>query len=210
MITARDLRSTIFWMLASLLLVIAWGCTNPLDIDTPQHVTTVNLDSLVTTNSFVAAPGDSIFAYVNDKEVVFATEVARPVFYNRQVDGRYYVTVRATRYGLSGPDYEVMSLRLDGIRDTGTYPINSSFTVPKQIDPQAPFVFGALYERKVNGGFAESYATGVPNSGGWIRVLRIDEERGVMVGTFTFIGYYEGDYATAKIDRGAFRLYLKK
>jgi hypothetical protein len=191
-------------------MAIVAACESPLVIDTPRRLTRVNLDSLITTESFIGGSNDSIFAYIDNHEVVFATEVARPVFYNRMIDGKYYVTVQATRYGLNGRDYEVMSLRLDGIRDTGTYEVNAAFSVPKQIDINAPPSYGALYERRVNGGFPESYRTGHVFSGGTIRVIRIDEERGVMVGTFEFRGYYIEHDSVVTIDRGAFRLYLKK
>jgi hypothetical protein len=208
--TGTNWRSKTWRILATALLLVVAACDSPLDIDTPRRFTRVNIDSLVSTDSFIGAPGDSIFAYVDDHQVVFATEVVRPVFYNRLLDGRYYVAVQATRYGLNGRDYEVMSLRLDGIRDTGTYDVNSSFSVPKQIDTESPPSYGALYERRVNAGFPESYRTGGPNSTGTIRVIRIDEDRGVMVGTFVFKGYFAEHDSLVTIDRGAFRLYLKK
>lgn len=208
--TATNWRSTTWCILATALLAVVAACNSPLDVDTPRRVTRVNLDSLVGTPSFVGAPGDSIFAFVDNHEVVFATEVSRPIFHNRFIDGKYYVTVQATRYGLKHLDIEVMSLRLDGFRDTGTYEMNVPYSATKQIDFEAPPSYGALYERRVNAGLPETYRTGEPNSSGTIRVVRIDEEHGVITGTFVFKGYHVEHDSVVTVDRGAFRLYLKK
>jgi hypothetical protein len=198
-------------MVATALAIVVAGCTSPLDIDTPRRLTRVNIDSLVSTKEFTDAPGDSIFAYINDHEVVFATEVERPVFYNHLIDGKYYVTVRATRYGLNGNDYEAMSLRIDGIRDTGTYSFNAPYSSGlKQIDPSATPSYAAQYDRRVGPEIAEAYRTGGPHSSGTIRVVHIDEDRGVITGSFAFSGYYVEQDSTVQVDRGAFRLYLKK
>ena len=45
----------LFWVLMAL-----QSCTNPTDIETPRHVTHINIDSLVSTGPFVGAPGDTI------------------------------------------------------------------------------------------------------------------------------------------------------
>jgi hypothetical protein len=41
-------------------------------------------------------------------------------------------------------------------------------------------------------------------------VVRIDTERGVMVGTFWFTGYSTELDSIVRVDGGAFRLHLKK
>lgn len=212
MITATNWRSITWRILATVLLAAAAACNSPLDVDTPRRFTRVNLDSLVVTPSFIGAPGDSIFAFIDTSQIVFATEVVRPLFTNRLIDGQYYITVVATRYGLNSSDYEAMSLRLEGIRDTGTYRMNAPYKKnQKQIDIGVPPSYGALYQRRVNGHLEEEYGTGDPRSSGTIHVIRIDEVQGVIVGTFEFIGYSEDDPdRVVTISRGAFRLYLKK
>lgn len=197
-------------ILPALVVLVCVSCGNPLGIDTPRRVREVNLDSLVSTDPFIHAPGDSIFAYIGGNDVVFATEVLRPAFHNRLTQRGYYVTVQATRFGLNNRDYEVLSIRLDAVRDTGTYIINSPYSAPKQIDTVAPTQYGASYERRVNAGFPESYITGVRDASGTVRVVRIDEQRGVMVGTFEFTGYSAAKDSIVFVDRGAFRLQLKK
>lgn len=196
-------------VLPALMALACASCGNPLGIDTPRRVREVNLDSLVSTDPFLRAPGDSIFAFIAGNDVVFAMEVERPAFHNRLTQRGYYVTVRATRYGLNDRDYEVLSLRLDAVRDTGVYVINSPYSAPKQIDTMAPTQYGASYERRMNGGFPESYNTGVRDASGTVRVVRIDETLGVMVGTFEFTGYSAAKDSIVFVDRGAFRLQLK-
>ena len=186
------------------------ACGNPLAVDTPRRVKKVNLDSLVSTEPFINAPGDSIFAHVYNTEVVFATEVLRPKFHNRKTSRGYYVTVQANRLELNSSEYEMLALRIDAITDTGTYNINAQYSAPKQLDSLGPPQYGAAYERRFPGNFFESYGTGLARSGGIIRVVKIDEERGVMVGTFEFKGYGALNDTIATIDHGAFRLQLKK
>lgn len=204
-------RTTVYLLsLYALVAVLFTGCTSPLDLDTPIRKTLIDLDSIVASDDFTGAPGDSIFATVSGERIIFATEVVRPAFYNAVIDGAHYVTIQATRYGLNGRDYEAMSIRMDAVRDTGTYPLNSPFSVPKQIDPAIGRRFGALYERRINGGFPEAYRTGDEATSGTVRVVRIDTARGVMVGTFTFTGYSVEHDSTVRIEQGAFRLQLKK
>gem|GEM_PF-2410129 len=197
-------------LVSALLAAACASCGDPLSVNTPRRLKLVNLDSLVAAEPFIRAPGDSIFAYIGGVDVVFATEVLRPVFHNRQTSRGYYVTVQATRYGLDSRDYEVLSLRLDAVRDTGLYRINAPYSAPKQIDTTAPPRYGGAYERRLNGGFPESYVTGVGGSSGTVRVVRIDEEHGVMVGIFEFTGYSAVRDSAIFVDRGAFRLQLKK
>src|SRR5690606_35774736 len=85
-------------------------------------------------SNFVNAPGDSIFASINDKQIVIATSIERPNYYNTYVEGKgYFISSKATRDGLDD-SFEILSLRLDNVRDTGVYLINNSFTVPKEPD----------------------------------------------------------------------------
>lgn len=203
-------RLLLLLILPALMALVCASCGNPLGIDTPRRIHEVNLDSLVSSDPFLRARGDSIFAYIGGSDVVFATEVQRPVFHNRLTQRGYYVTVQATRFGLNGRDYEVLSLRLDAVRDTGTYIINSPYSAPKQIDTMGPTQYGAAYERRLNAGFPESYITGIRNASGTVRVVRIDETIGVMVGTFEFTGYSAAKDSIVFVDRGAFRLQLNK
>lgn len=186
------------------------SCGNPLAVDTPRRVKKVNLDSLVSTEPFINAPGDSIFAHVHGVEVVFATEVLRPKFHNKKTSRGYYLTVQANRLALNSSDYETLALRIDAVTDTGTYRINAPYSAPKQLDSLGPPQYGASYERRIAGNFFEAYGTGMARSGGIIRVVKIDEERGVLVGTFEFKGYDAPTDSVASIDHGAFRLQLKK
>lgn len=205
--------STLFkarWLAIAMLLAGLQSCGNPVDIDTPRRLTRVNLDSVVVTLAFLGAPGDSIFAYLGETEVIFATAVERPLFYNRKLPNGHFVTVRATRYGLNRDAYEIMSLRLDAVRDTGTYIINAPYSQPKQIEPDSVPLYGATYDRRNGRDFPESYRAGNPGTSGEIRVVKIDEDRGVMVGTFRFTGYSAEKDSIITVSNGAFRLQLKK
>ena len=201
-------RSLPFVAIAVALLaqVLQYGCSSPLDVNTARRETTVNLDSLILSPSFLDGTGDSLFARINNDRVIFATEVQRP-FHNRLFDSAYYITIQASRYGLSGRDYEILSLRMDAVRDTGTYTINAPYSAPKEFHPEAAAEYAAQYERRA-GAFPETFRTGDPRSSGEIRVVRIDRPRNVMVGTFKFNGYNaEGDNSQL-VDEGAFRLRL--
>ncbi|MDB5034731.1 MAG: hypothetical protein JWQ98_1972 [Chlorobi bacterium] len=196
-------------IIALFLIVGAAGaCRSPLDVDTYRRVTLVNIDSVITTAGFIGAPGDSISAQVHGEQVVFATEVLRPAFHNGVRNAGYYFTVQATRYGLAGQDYEVMSLRMDNVRDTGTYAINAAYSAPKGIDSNEAPRYGASYSRKM-GGFPELFQTGVNRSSGVLHIARIDRERGVLVGTFAFTGYSTEADTVIQVDRGVFRLQLQ-
>ncbi|MEP7220095.1 MAG: DUF6252 family protein [Bacteroidota bacterium] len=185
----------------------AGACRSPTDIDTYRRVTLVNIDSVITTAGFIGAPGDSIYAQVHGEQVVFATEVLRPAFHNGIRNDGYYFTVQATRYGLAGRDYEVISLRMDNVRDTGTYTINSAYSAPKGIDSNEIPRYGASYARKVSG-FPELFQTGVSRSSGVLHIARIDRDHGVLVGTFSFTGYSTEADTVIQVDRGVFRLQL--
>ncbi len=186
-----------------------FACGDPLGVDTPRREKILNLDSLVSSDPFAGAPGDSIFALINGKAVVFATEVLRPIFNNRRTQRGHYLAIQATRYGLNARDYEVLSLRLDAIRDTGTYAFNAAYSAPKQFDSLSAPKYGAAYDKRIDGGYPESYITGTEHSNGTVRVIKIDEDRGVIVGTFEFKGYCATNDTTIVADRGAFRLQLK-
>ncbi len=185
------------------------SCGDPLGIDTPRREIVINIDSIVSSPGFIEAPGDSIFAIVNGSETAFTTEVLRPIFHNRRTAQGYYLTIQATRAGLNTRDYEVISLRMDAVRDTGTYVFNAQYSAPKQFDSTIPPKYGASYDRRINAGYPESYSTGTERSAGSVRVVKIDEERKVMVGTFEFKGYSPSTDTVVNVDRGAFRLQLK-
>lgn len=187
------------------------ACRDPLTV--APVVTQVNArDAAILQDSiFTRSPGDSIYATINvdnkAQQVVFATQVLRPDVYNAQVKGAYYLTIQATRDGLGG-DYEIISLRLDGIRDTGVYIINGPYIAPKEgIDTSLPIYYGATYERKVQGGFPDTYNTTIVR--GEIHILKIDEELGVIIGSFWFVARNaNGDEVV--VDGGTFRITLKR
>ena len=188
--------------------VLFSACVDPLDLVTPRRSWEVNLDSLVATEPFVRGRGDSIFARVGATDIAFATEIRRPTFHNGVYRGAHYVTIQASRQSLSRPDYDIISLRLDAIRDTGPYAINGAYSAPKYLDSMAAPTYAARYERKL-GDFPEKFETGDPQRpNGSVRVARIDEQLGVMVGTFAFTAY--SDDAEITITRGAFRVQLRR
>ncbi len=207
MVAGYYIRQTFFVMLVVSVVMLV-QCSNPLDINTPRRVTAVSIDSIITSPDFIGKPGDSLFAVVDGLAIAFATEIARPVFYNKYVSGKYYVAVQAIVYGINGGNYDILALRLDGIRDTGTYTMNSVYTVPKRVDPYSSPKFAGQYERKRNAVLPEVYKTGVVNSIGRIRVVKIDTDRGVMVGTFSFTGFNLESRETITLNDGAFRLQL--
>jgi hypothetical protein len=213
-----------------LLLLVAgglfYGCQSPLDIDTPRHetggpsgqtpggttggvsATTHNLFPAVTDPQFINAPGDAVFATIDGEMTSFSAESERPT-YNGYLNGDYYASVYATSYRPTNSlNYESVSLRIDAIADTGTYPINGPYSIPKQIDPNLPSTYGALYQRKNVGGAPETYRTGLPGTGGEIHVVKIDRKLHVVVGTFWFIGYSTELQKYLRIDNGAFRLQM--
>lgn len=196
-------------LLALALTVSFSACVDPLDIVTPRRQWEVNLDSLVSAEPFFRAPGDSIQAVVAGVEVSFATEVQRPTFHNGIYRQAQYVTIQASKQSLSGRDYEIISLRLDAVRDTGTYAINGAYSAPKILDSLGEPTYAAQYERRIAGGFPETYRTGRARTGGTIRVARIDSSQQVMVGTFTFTALDEEHDNSIAIARGAFRVQLR-
>ena len=187
------------------------ACRDPLTV--APVITHINAhDAAILRDSiFTRSSGDSIYATINldnkVEQVVFATQVLRPDVYNTQLKGAYYLTIQATRDGLGG-EYEIISLRLDGIRDTGVYVINGPYIAPKSgVDTTLPLYYGATYERKVQGGFPDTYNATIVR--GEIHILKIDEELGVIIGSFWFVARNaNGDEVV--IDGGTFRISLKK
>lgn len=192
---------------ALVLVVLLGGCVDPLGIDTPRRQFEVNLDSIVTSEPFIRGSGDSLRAIVGSEPIVFATEVLRPTFHNGVFRNAHYVTVQASRQSLNSPDYDILSLRLDAITDTGTYTINGSYSAPKTVDSFGTPIYAAQYERRA-GGFPETYRTGVPRSEGRLRVARIDTALNVMVGSFTLTAYCAELDTTMTIQQGTFRVQL--
>lgn len=193
-------------VLIAIIVSILCGCASPLDIDTSRRETTINLDSLILSPSFLDGTGDTLFARIGSERVIFATEVQRP-FHNRVAGGAYYITIQAARYGLTGRDYEILALRMDAVSDTGVFVVNTSYSAPKEFHPEDPPQYAAQYERRL-GPFPEAYRTGTPHSDGEIRVAHIDRGRKVMVGTFRFTGYNAETDETQHVTEGVFRLRL--
>jgi hypothetical protein len=186
------------------------ACINPLDVDTPRRQWVINIDSIAASDAFSKAPGDSMRAVVAGEEIEFATEVQRPTFHNGRFRNAEYVTVQASRQSLNGRDYEILSLRLDAVRDTGSFIINGAYSAPKNLDSLAPPTYAVQYERRLGGGFPETYRTGVEGSSGVIRVVRIDDDRGVMTGTFSFVAYSAERDTTISVGSGTFRVQLRR
>jgi hypothetical protein len=181
------------------------ACVSPLEIDTPREWIT-NIDSLITTPGVINGIGDSLNARVNGSQISFAALVERP-FHNGELPSGHYLTVRAATQLPDGDEYQVVSLRLDRVSDTGVYRINGPYSAPRDIDTLGPPVYGAQYLQKRAGGFPAAYVSD-GNLGGEIHVVRIDTVRRVMVGTFWFRGYSADRDETIDVDRGVFRLAL--
>lgn len=195
-------------VMALALAVMAGACGNPVGIDTPRRITTINYDSLVLADTVLPrVPGDTIYATVNEKDKVFAVtgrRPERPVWHNGKIFGAYYVTVLAAR---SENPYEAIALRLDGIKDTGTYAINSVYSSMKNdIDTLAPR-YAARYEGPIDG-LQRQFDTGLPNTSGKIRVLRISADSNFIIGTFSFTAYCPNIDSLVTVTRGAFKLTL--
>ena len=65
--------------------------------------------------------------------------------------------VRAATQLPDGDEYQLVSLRLDGVRDTGTYVINAPYSAPREIDTLAPPDYGAQYVRNRSGGWKVAF-----------------------------------------------------
>ncbi len=196
---------------ALLLAALAGACGDPLSIETPRIKRVVNHDSLVAVDSALrTARGDTIYATIERREgVVFAVtgrKPERPIWHNLELYGGYYIAVLAAR---SEQPYEAIALRLDGIRDTGTYYINGIYSSAKgDIDSAAPR-FAARYEGQIDG-LQRQFDTGIlRDSSARIRVLRINVDSNYILGTFQFKAYCPNIDSTINVTNGAFRLTLK-
>lgn len=198
--------------LAAVAAMVA-SCKSPIDIETNRKFLR-DIDDIATSESFVNATKDTIIATigsVRQTKVTFAYLVERPSFHNGPIDSVFYILAQATSHAPESPGSQRLSIRLDAIRDTGVYRINSTFSVPKKIDRTAPPQYSALYERRPEG-FSTAFRTAinedVKEEEGEIHVLKIDLERKIIVGTFHFAGYCTELDSTEYISEGAFRLDL--
>ncbi len=199
-------------MLAALAVMVA-ACKSPIDIETKRQFLP-DIDVIARSDSFVNATKDTIIATIGSNrptKVTFAYLVERPSFHNGPVDSVFYILAQATSHAPESAGSQRLSIRLDAIRDTGVYRINSTFSVPKKIDRNAPPQYSALYERRPEG-FSTAFRTSVKEDTrgkeGEIHVLKIDLERKIIVGTFHFAGYCTELDSTEYISEGAFRLDL--
>lgn len=204
-LSGSQTRSRILFHATVLLLGGMVACVSPLEIDTPREWVT-NIDSILTTPGVINGAGDSLNARIDGMQTSFGTLVERP-FHNGEFASGHYLTVRAATQLPDGNEYQLVSLRLDGVRDTGVYTINAPYSAPREIDTLAPPVYAAQYVRKRSGGFPD-YFLSDRDLGGEIHVVRIDTARRVMVGTFWFRGYNAERDTIINIDRGVFRLSL--
>ncbi len=188
------------------MVVLMVCCSSPLDVDTPRDVVVVPA-TVPTDPNFLFGSGDSLMARVDGRPQVFATEVLRPEWHNGRFGDGYFVTVKATSWGLDGVEYEILSLRLDNVRDTGTFAINDAYSAPKEIDSLGPPRYGATYERRRQG-FPEVYRSDSAHVGE-VRVVRIDRDRGLLIGAFWFRAHCRELDTTITVDKGVFRLDLK-
>lgn len=198
-------------VIAACCVVAFIGCVDLDGIPTPRY-TSVS-DSLTDIKEFQEAPDDSIFARVNGVEETFASLRLRYDYYNDTIDGAYFVAI-SIRRGYLGIDrqYGAISLRLDGIRDTGTYYFNAPFTDPPKAgaDPGSTPIIAAQYQRQSATGFVETFDTGLHGVTGWVRVKVIDVPDSRLIGTFQFTGYSAVTGDTVAVGEGGFRLYAFK
>lgn len=186
------------------------SCGNPLEIDTPRRIIRINYDSLVAIDTaFRTAPGDSIFAAINNEAVVFATGTReRTIWHNGIRNGAYFIAVKGLGATAGDENYETIALRIDMVRDTGTYAINAPYYWYKgELDTLTVARNAAEYERTIFG-LKRTFRTGQPGTSGKIRVLVIDTTAKVMIGTFSFTAHADDIDSTVDVTRGAFRLRL--
>lgn len=193
--------------LVSLLWLLLSSCADPLSVDTPRRIIPVDIDSVLLSDLFFNKPGDTLFAVIDGQPVAFNSELLRPVFYNREVGGGWYISVQGARYDLKGDQYESLSLRLDGVKDTGSFPMQGSYNLPKRVDPTTAAQYVGRYEeRSVN--LTSTYSTTATQQEGMIRIVGFDTARSVAVGTFSFVGYNPASGASVRVESGVFRLRL--
>jgi len=201
-------------LLAALAAMVV-SCQSPIDIDTnrimlPDRI--VKDTGII--DPFVNATKDTIVATIGSviqTKVKFGYLVERPIFHNGPVDSVFYILMQATSDAPESPGSQRLSIRLDAIRDTGVYQINSTFSVPKKIDRTAPPQYSALYEQR-SAGFSSAFRTGlkddVGEGNGEVHIVKIDRERKIVIGTFRFAGYCTELDSTEHISEGIFRLDL--
>lgn len=192
-----------------ILVALLWlgGCGDPLSVDTPRRIIPVNIDSILLSDPFLSKPGDTLFAVIDGQPIAFNSELLRPVFYNRAVEGEWYISVQGARYDMKGDQYESLSLRLDGIKDTGSFPMQGNYNLPKRVDPNAPSQYVGKYEKR-SLSRTSIYSTSATREDGMIRVVGLDTVRKVAVGTFAFTGYDGTTGEIVRVENGIFRLQL--
>lgn len=190
------------------------GCTDPLSIETQRRIIPVNIDSILLSEPFLSKETDSVYAVIDGEPISFDSDFLRPTYCNQEVNNAWYVNVQASKFHSKGSGYQVLYLIFDAIRDTGSYPMQGKYHLPKFIDPNAERQLAAAYEPPSDGtpqlfnSHSGNSSDGASN--GLIRVVGIDEARGVMVGTFEFTGYDASGQKTIDVQSGIFRLRLFK
>lgn len=174
----------------------------------PVHVTIVTHTTIPPPSDGVTLV-DSVFIRVDGRPIVFIARPWRTQWYNRKVDGRYYVDVIVTRESSQGFDLDRIALRMDAIGDTGTYPFDAAYAQPPKDGSDVLYPErSACYERQSDSPLTEVYSTTATPPEGAVHVERIDVERKIIYGTFTFVGHDDRSGDTIQIDSGAFRLSL--
>ncbi len=201
----------LFSMLGAFSIFLS-SCSDPLSLDVERRIIPVNIDSILLSEPFLEKNSDSLFAVVNGRPVAF-NNIQRPAQYNREKSDAWYLAVEGTRFfDLKTEEYEVLALRLDAIRDTGTYQMRGDYTIPKQINLAAQSEYSGQYSQLTGSGLQSFYSTSRSSSAmpdGEIRVVGLDKTRGVIVGTFRFTGYDTSGNETMKVHDGIFRLQLE-
>ncbi len=196
--------------LCGLLLIgcVIGSCGDPLSVDTERRFIPVDIDSILLSEPFLGKQTDTLFANVDGRPVSFTSELIRPIFYNRNVADAWYLSVQGTAYDPDGYSYEALALRMDDIREPGTYPISDPYRLPKRVDPSLSSEYGGRYEQRTDQG-KEEFVTTPTQQEGEIRVLAIDTTRGVLVGRFHFTAYDQKSGRDVRVEDGIFRLHLE-
>ena len=124
------------------------GCSDPLSVETPRRIIPVDIDSILLSEPFISKATDTLFAVVDDQPVAFTSQLLRPVFYNRNVAGNWYLSVQGTRFDLKGTAYQSLALRIDAIHDTGTFPMQGIYDIPKKVDTNTVSEYTGEYEER--------------------------------------------------------------
>lgn len=191
------------------------SCGDPLSVETPRRFIPVDIDSVLLSEPFLEKKSDSLYAVIDGRPVTF-NNIQRPAQYNQQKGTGWYLSVDGIRFfDQKTEEYEVLSLRLDAISDTGTYQMRGNYVIPKEIDQSSPNEYSGLYAQLTGTGLQSFFSApsasgaGTATPDGEIRIVGFNSDRNAIVGTFRFTGHSTADDATIRVYDGIFRLQLK-